>query len=130
MSDYKVLELKKIIDAKEAELGVKPKPNYKSNLKVHSKNILVMDIYEIINNISKILEFQDRAKRACHLVGHDFEDVNTYEDQLQDLILRGKILTYDKKKKGLDSFKAKLDELRSEELKKSDALSELEELLK
>lgn len=127
MSDKRVLDLRKKVEEKEKALGTKPKADYKSNMLYNKKQILVMSLTEIRDSIADILYKKDKQQEANKLL--DVELPISGEQYLQDLILRGKILSWENSHKEVEVLKRKLDSLRSEDLRISDELDDLESLL-
>lgn len=112
---------------KEKTLGTKPKADYKSNMLYNKKQILVMSLTEIRDSIADILYKKDKQQEANKLLNAELP-ING-EQYLQDLVLRGKILLWEDGIKEVNMLKAKLDSLRSEDLRVSDELDSLEDLL-
>lgn len=127
MSDKRVLDLRKKVEEKEKTLGTKPKADYKSNMLYNKKQILVMSLTEIRDSIADILYKKDKQQEANKLLNAELP-ING-EQYLQDLVLRGKILLWEDGIKEVNMLKAKLDSLRSEDLRVSDELDSLEDLL-
>jgi hypothetical protein len=128
--DDKIRELKEVVAKKESALGEKPKSVYKTNLKWSNTNILTLQLEGLVDLLSEVLYREEKNKEASKLLGLDDSHTSNLGDYKQDIILRGKILKYDQDKKELDAVKKKLDSLRSEELKRSDELEDLDKLLK
>jgi len=128
MSDNRVIELRKILDDKVKNLGVEPKAKYKTNLKVGDVNVLTLNLDNCVKLLAEILSKQDYIQKAVVMVG-DIK-IDDYQEVINDLVLRCKILKYKKDKLELDALQKQLDNLRSEELRKNDSLDELEKLLK
>lgn len=127
MSDKRVLDLRKKVEEKEKALGIKPKADYKSNMLYSKKQILVMSLTEIRDSIADILYKKDKQQEANKLL--NVELPISGEQYLQDLILRGKILSWENSHKEVEVLRYKLDSLRSEDLRISDELDDLESLL-
>ena len=126
-SDNRVLALREVIAKKTKELDNAPSAKYKSNLQYGSKNILVLSYQDIRAAIAELLVKQNMNTQVNDLLGHD--EAFTQQDILDDLVLRGKILAYNKKADELATFQKKLDALRSEDLRIADELDDLESLL-
>lgn len=127
-SDKRVLELRKIISQKEKALGLEPKATYKTNLLYDKRNILTLDLVGVRDCIAEVLYKVEKLKQANELLGVDLPI--SLEDTLADLVLRGKILSYKSKVSEINTLKKKLDGLRSEDLRISDELDDLESILK
>lgn len=126
-SDSRVLALREVIAQKTKELGKAPVAKYKGNLQYSGKNVLVMSYQDIRTAIAELLVKQNMNTQVNNLLGSD--EAFTQQDILDDLVLRGKILTYNKKADELETFQKKLDALRSEDLRVADELDDLESLL-
>lgn len=126
-SDSRVLALREVIAQKTKELGKAPVAKYKGNLQYSGKNVLVMSYQDIRAAIAELLVKQNMNTQVNNLLGSD--EAFTQQDILDDLVLRGKILTYNKKADELETFQKKLDALRSEDLRVADELDDLESLL-
>lgn len=127
-SDQRVLNLRKVIDQKETELGEAPKPNYKTNLKVDNINVLTLNLEQVVVLLSKFLMEDKMLTQAATLIGTD-APADT-KNMVDDLVTRGKVLLYKKGKDELTVLRKQLDDLRSETLKREDHLDKLESLLK
>lgn len=126
-SDSRVLALREVIAQKTKELGKAPVAKYKGNLQYSGKNVLVMSYQDIRAAIAELLVKQNMNTQVNNLLGSD--EAFTQQDILDDLVLRGKILAYNKKAEELETFQKKLDALRSEDLRVADELDDLESLL-
>lgn len=126
-SDSRVLALREVIAQKTKELGKAPVAKYKGNLQYSGKNVLVMSYQDIRAAIAELLVKQNMNTQVNNLLGSD--EAFTQQDILDDLVLRGKILAYNKKADELETFQKKLDALRSEDLRVADELDDLENLL-
>lgn len=127
-SDKRVLALREVIAQKEKALGTEPKAVYKTNLSYDKRNILTLDLLGVRDCIAEVLYKVEKLKQANDLLGTDLPI--QLEDTLADLVLRGKILSYKAKVTEITNLKIKLDTLRSEDLRISDELDDLESLLK
>ena len=127
--DTRVLELRKVIKEREKALGSCPKADYSSNLQYNKKNILVLKLSEILESISQLLSQKDYFSKAEGLVGITSSGF-PQQSILNDLVLRGKILKWQEGDMEIKELKSKLDALRSEDLRVSDELDDLENLLK
>ncbi|MCP3683181.1 MAG: hypothetical protein GY861_10860 [bacterium] len=128
MSDSRVIELRKVISTKTLALGEEPKAKYKTNLKCDKGNILVLSLPQIVDVLADTLFKQEKLQHAANLIGCKLNE--DYSDLIDDLTLRGKILQYKESKKELEKLNIKLDSLRSEELRRTDELDDLEAILK
>ncbi len=126
-SDSRVLALREVIAQKTKEIGKAPVAKYKGNLQYSGKNVLVMSYQDIRAAITELLVKQNMNTQVNNLLGSD--EAFTQQDILDDLVLRGKILAYNKKAEELETFQKKLDALRSEDLRVADELDDLESLL-
>ena len=126
-SDSRVLALREVIAQKTKEIGKAPVAKYKGNLQYSGKNVLVMSYQDIRAAIAELLVKQNMNTQVNNLLGSD--EAFTQQDILDDLVLRGKILAYNKKADELETFQKKLDALRSEDLRVADELDDLESLL-
>lgn len=127
-SDQRVLALREVIAAKTKELGNPPAAKYKTNLSIGGKNVLALTLNEIRSNMANLLVLKAANTDVNLLLGH----VETFDQQdlLDDLVVRGKILLHKTKEAELKKLQDKLDALRSEDLRISDELDNLEELFK
>ena len=129
MLDDKVKELKIVVDKKTKELGIEPKADYCTNLKYGDVNLLTCSLDKLVELLADVLYKEEKLSEASALMEVD-NYKNTVTPYKLDIILRGKILNYKARKVQLQSLQKKLDDLRSEDLRKQDELGSLEDLLK
>lgn len=126
--DSRVLQLRHLVQEKTEALGPKPEAKYKTNLKFEGKNILTMTLETLVLTLSEAMGKSEKFNLAAQMVDVDLD--NPYQDIIDDIVLRAKILKYNAKQAELQSLVETLDELRSEDLKRSDSLDSIEKLLK
>ena len=129
-NDDKVKHLREVVDKKKRKLGDKPSTTYKTNLKYLGKNILTLSINDLVEVLSDILYKIEKYEEASKLLGVEFTKSSDLSDYRDDVITRGKYLQYNEKVKELEQIVTKLNNLRSEDLKKKDELADLESLLR
>lgn len=126
--DERVLQLRNLVKEKTEELGPKPEAKYQTNLKFEGKNILTMPLETLVLTLSEAMGKSEKFNLAAQMVDVDLD--NPYQDIIDDIVLRAKILKYNAKQAELQDLVQTLDELRSEDLKRSDSLDSIEKLLK
>ncbi|UOK16871.1 hypothetical protein [Vibrio phage phiKT1024] len=126
--DSRVLQLRNLVKEKTEELGPKPEAKYKTNLKFDGKNILTMTLETLVLTLSEAMGKSEKFNLAAQMVDVDLD--NPYQDIIDDIVLRAQILKYNTKQSELQSLVQTLDDLRSEDLKRSDSLDSIEKLLK
>lgn len=127
-SDQRVLALREVIAQRKKALGNPLVAKYKTNLVHNGKNILTMNLTEIRAHIGSLLSLKQVNDTVNALLGDNKEFDS--QDVLDDLVLRGKILLYKQKESEIEQLENKLSALRSEDLRISDELDNLEQLLK
>lgn len=126
--DSRVLQLRNLVKEKTEALGPKPEAKYKTNLRFEGKNILTMTLETLVLTLSEAMGKSEKFNLAAQMVDVDLD--NPYQDIIDDIVLRAQILKYNTKQAELQSLIQTLDELRSEDLKRSDSLDSIEKLLK
>lgn len=126
--DERVLHLRNLVKEKTEALGPKPEVKYQTNLKFEGKNILTMTLETLVLTLSEAMGKSEKFNLAAQMVDVDLD--NPYQDIIDDIVLRAQVLKYNEKQAELQSLVQTLDELRSEELKRSDSLDSIEKLLK
>ncbi|WXB47781.1 hypothetical protein WCWAEYFT_CDS0079 [Vibrio phage VB_VaC_TDDLMA] len=126
--DSRVLQLRNLVKEKTEALGPKPEAKYKTNLRFEGKNILTMTLETLVLTLSEAMGKSEKFNLAAQMVDVDLD--NPYQDIIDDIVLRAQILKYNTKQSELQSLIQTLDELRSEDLKRSDSLDSIEKLLK
>ncbi len=126
--DSRVLQLRNLVKEKTEELGPRPEAKYKTNLKFDGKNILTMTLETLVLTLSEAMGKSEKFNLAAQMVDVDLD--NPYQDIIDDIVLRAQILKYNTKQSELQSLVQTLDDLRSEDLKRSDSLDNIEKLLK
>lgn len=126
--DKKINDLIAVIDAKRKTIGTKPRAAWKTNgiLKYEGThiNINVAHLINCVDAVAHLLREQAYRKEACALLAVPYEE-NDLNDYLEDFKLRASILKWDEEKKKLDVLEKKLKDLRSEDAKTADALSDI-----
>ena len=130
-NDNQIKALLSKIEDKRKELGAKPRAVWETNGVISGKNI------NTLNSIDNCFELtiQLIAERNSITAAADFLDLpelglssskaKYINNALKDLKLRVQILKYDDEKKKLVAMEKKLKDLRSEDLKTADALSDI-----
>jgi len=128
-NDNKIKDLLVVIEKKREEIGTKPKAAWKSNAVVKTSygtfiNInTVTTIPDCVEVTAYVLMEQAYHREAAKLL--DVEYQSPWDDYLEDLKLRASILKWDGNKNKLEVLEKKLKDLRSEDTKTADALSDI-----
>lgn len=134
-NDDKVKELLAVIEAKKKTIGAKPKSAWRTNgiLKFDSGehvNINVVNQTEkCVEAVAYLLMKQSFLKQAADMLGVKHQADSSLEDYVHDFKLRTSMVTWDIEKKKLDLLESKLKDLRSEDAKTEDALSDITQAL-
>lgn len=126
-NDKKISELLKTIETKRASLGDKPRASWLSNGLVNGTNI------NIVNNMDKLIELTSALITMENALKDTYKfleieptsEMTTLAYQLTDLKLKAKILKWESEKRKLELLEVKLKNLRSEDAKTSDAISDI-----
>lgn len=125
-NDARIKEYLEKIEEKTKALGKAPKPHYMSDGILPSGTNI-----NIINTTNKLVDETALVLRALrdHEAAAEFlglsEVPHGFEEYLDDLKLRAKIIQYNAEKRKLDALKKELADLRSAEAKTSDAIDKL-----
>ena len=128
-NDKKISDLLSAIQLKKSALGVKPKASWKTNgiLKLDKDNHININTVNLIetcvNTVALLLAEKSFRKEASELLGVAYSDPN--EDYVNDFKLRAAMITWDMEKRKLDALESQLKDLRSEDAKTADALSDI-----
>ena len=128
-NDKKVKELLVQIEEKKNSLGARPRASWKTNglLKYGDEAVninTVMTTEKCVEAVTHLLKEQYFKKNASDYLGVAFV-AGDADDYLQDFKLRAEMLKWDKENAKLKVLEAKLKELRSEDAKTADALSDI-----
>lgn len=133
-NDEQISTLLKSIETKKAAIGVKPRGAWKTNaiFKYDEKNHLnlntINQIDVCVEAVAFLLQKQTFRKQAADLLGVKLDDP-TNEDYLHDFKLRASMIAWENEKRKLDALEQKLKDLRSEDAKTADAISDIMEEL-
>jgi hypothetical protein len=128
-NDKKINDLLVVINEKKKTIGVKPRAAWKTNgiLKydngTHVNINTVTTMAACIDAVAFLLRGQAFYKEAAKLLAVPHSD--EMELYLEDFKLRASIIKWDEEKKKLDALERKLKDLRSEDAKTADALSDI-----
>ena len=130
--DEKVQALLKQVNDKKKSLGTKPRGNWNNGV-IDGQNINTATIDKCVELAAKLISEKASVTDACVFLGLD-PDINkrtsVIDGALEDLKLRVAILNYDLEKRKLAVLEKQLKDLRSEDLKTADALSDIMDALK
>lgn len=129
INDEKIKELLKTIEDKKAKLGSKPKASWETNGVINGKNInTISSIDSCVELASSLLMQKGFYENACELLGvskTESASVKEIDAALTDLKLKVSILKYSVEEKKLAVLEKQLKDLRSEDAKTADALSDI-----
>jgi len=139
--DDKIKQLLSKIETDKETLGKKPKVSLNTNglfrfdsNNYFNLNTVVSDPRHLVEALAFLLEKENNHKEAAKRLGVDDYVFEWYgyslKDWEEDLKLRADTIIWNVKQKKLQSLQKKLKNLRSEDAKTDDALSEIEDLLK
>ena len=129
-NDAKIKTLLSTIETKRANLGTKPKAVWKTNGVLKFNDGTHMNINAVthtdrcVEAVAYLLGQQSFVKEAQKLLGVEYESL-AIDDYLQDFKLRASILKWESEKRKLEVLENKLKDLRSEDAKTSDAISDI-----
>jgi len=134
-NDNKIKELLKVIDSKKEILGTKPRAAWKTNgiLKRNDNSHVnintVNEVSYCVDAVSALLSEKSHREEASKLLEVPFDSLSwngySFEDWLHDFKLRSSMITWDLEKKKLGVLESKLSDLRSEDAKTEDAISNI-----
>lgn len=135
-NDTQIKALLKAIETKKAEMGEKPRPRWETNCVVPVNGGVNLNT---INSVDRCIElvsqllmqkgFYDDACKFLNVPNSDSTAINLINSYLADIKVRTVIIKWDAENKKLQAMERRLKDLRSEELKTEDELSELKDLL-
>jgi len=134
-NDEKVKELLAVIEAKKKTMGARPKVTaWKSNgiLKFgdgsHLNINVAGSVEQCVEAVAYLLQKQSFLTEASKLLGVKYAEPSI-EEYIQDFKVRTSMIVWDGEKKKLDVLESKLKDLRSEDAKTEDALSDITQAL-
>lgn len=137
-NDAVIKELMAKVEAQKASLGVKPRASWLTNgvFKFNASDYFNINVTSDVGRIAQALGFlltqEDYFKKGCEALGVEAEfkwDGYSRSEWESDFKTRIKIIEYDSKKKLLDTTKAKLSSLVSEEERTAMELEDIQKLL-
>ena len=138
-NDEKIKEFLTKIISKKTSLGAKPKANYKTNCIIKLADDDRGVNLNTINSVDKCINLAAKAflnksmySEACKFLevpAKDSSKLSETNDILDDLKLRTKMIVWEIEKKNLGAMENKLKDLRSEDAKTEDALSDISKIL-
>ena len=135
-NDSKIRDMIKLIDTKKKSLGERPRGSFKTNCLfkygADSKAVNLNTIHKVeecVRLVAILVSEKNSIKEASDLLGVAFESVQycgyAFEDWLHDFKLKSSALSWEEEKRKLDILESKLKDLRSEDAKTEDALSDI-----
>lgn len=127
-NDNKIKTLLQAIENKKKAMGTKPKATWETNGIIDGQNInTINSIDKCVILASAIISKKNALIEACNYlnVEKDISSMIEAENSLTDLKLRVEIIKWDLEKKKLQIMEKKLKDLRSEDAKTEDALSDI-----
>jgi hypothetical protein len=128
--DKKIKDLLSAVEKKRTDLGIKPKPIWKTNGIINNSNINTLNTVDRCVEIAVgLIQELDFTAQACEFLGVTDQDNDRAEylkDALDDLKLRVSMVKWEIEKKKLTAMEKKLKDLRSEDLKTEDELANME----
>ena len=137
-NDAKIKEFRDAVDAKREKLGSKPKMAFATNasLELGGERInlnTLSNTGSCVSVVRSLLIAKKFTAEANKVLGTNeptkFGDF-TVDQWIADIKLRVKLLTWEEEKRSLAAMDKKLAALRSEDLRTSDALSDIADQLK
>ncbi len=126
-NDEQIQALLKVVEEKKKSLGIKPRGNWNNGV-IDGQNINTATLERCVELAAKLISEKASVTDACVFLGVD-PDLNkrtsAIDDALEDLKLRVAHLNYDIEKKKLAVLEKQLKDLRSEDMKTSDAISDI-----
>lgn len=134
-NDSKIKDLLEVIASKKKELGEKPRASWKTNGILKKGNDgytninTITDVNVCVSSVAFLLSekyFQEESSKLLGIPCPEFVwNGASFEDWVHDFKLRVSMLTWDIGKKKLNSLESKLSDLRSEDAKTADAISNI-----
>lgn len=130
-NDDKIKEVLEQIEKSKKELGVKPRLMLKSNglVKLASSTVNINTLNSLeacVEVATEVVKNLNGTHHAANKLGLDPDPYTEgFENQFEDIKLRVSILQYEAKSKKLQAMEQRLKDLRSEDAKTSDAISDI-----
>jgi len=134
-NDKKIKEILNVIAKKKNDLGDKPRAAWKTNgifkhdLLKHTNINTITTISGCVSIVSVILQEKHFVKEAASLLEVEESDVKwngfSFDEWIHDFKLRSSMISWDAEKKKLNTLDKKLSDLRSEDAKTEDAISDI-----
>jgi hypothetical protein len=131
-NDTKIKTLLQTIENKNKEIGERPKAHWETNGVLPVANGININT---INSVDRCIEIAAQLimqkgsyEQACIFLGIKDTNslgINLLNEYLNDLKLKVKIIQWDTEKKKIQAFEKKLKDLRSEDLKTEEILSDI-----
>lgn len=135
-NDEKVRALLTEINVKRTELGEKPKATWTSNGLIRLEGFTEVNL-NVLNSLekcvaitSRVLKEKEAIEKASDFLELPPVSVGHLDDYLKDLKLKASQLKWEEENKKLKKLEEKLKELRSEDARVEDALSDIMAQLK
>lgn len=131
-NDEKIKNLLSEIENKHKSLGQKPASgSWKTNGVINGTNInTINSIDKCVAILTDILAKSNSIKEACKLLGiDDSVYIAEYNDACSDITKRASVIKWDLESKKLKILEEKLKDLRSQDLKTEDALSDIAKMI-
>jgi len=136
VNDDKIKKLLGVIDEKREKLGTKPRMMLKTNGLIKFDNGKTVNINTInslvdcVRTVAEIITVRDsynKAAEALDIYLIDIPKFNGYsiEEWIEDFKLKVKIIQWNIEDKNIRNLESKLKNLRSEDLKTTDALDDI-----
>jgi hypothetical protein len=125
-NDAKIKALLQSIEKKKEQMGTKPKPAWKTNGVIDERNINTINSIDVcIAMVSQLIGKKETYDKACEFLGINKDSSPDIDDALSDLKVRTQMVQWDIEKRKLTAMETQLKNLRSEDAKTEDALSDI-----
>jgi hypothetical protein len=124
-NDEKIQRLLLTIEEKKKSMGVRPRGLWETNGIVNGHNLnTIASIDKCVEITMELLLKKEAFEKAYKYLDVEGEN-SSFDDALKDLSLRVKMLKWDLENKKLASMEKQLKDMRSEDAKTEDALSDI-----
>ena len=135
-NDEQIKQVLTYIKTKTEALGTKPRGSWKTNGvfkfdggETHKNINTINDVEVCVDILADLLQEKNCRDEAAKLLDVESTEVKwndySFDDWLHDIKLRTSMIKWDIEKKKLNALESKLKDLRSEDAKTADAISDI-----
>lgn len=128
VNDNKIKEVLNQIELKKNQIGTRPRAAWKTNGLIGDRQVNINTINTLddcLTLATEIVQKQMARTEAAKLIELGDERPINSMDEIDDLRLRVSMIKYDREKKKLNTLENQLKDLRSNDAKVEDAISDI-----